>query len=304
LWQLPNTVAATNNDPATGQESGTQHPRWGGLARSRCVRTIEVGDGVGDGHGCADALAAAGHVLAEQKLREPLLHQLQLCARHVDRFRVNNHGRGRRYTVTDLTKRDRSRYVPSSVDRRSSTSARGFMLSRLSAASFDAGDRPISLAAAAPGSNGPLWSTLLHCSEKEKDVDTSETVRLRLPAASTRLRIDADRHPPCSPAVTSELSSDTETDGLPLSMAAPSPPLASRLAFLLPPELTTAQDKATRKELYRGLALFTLLQMVGTTNPSKWEKPAHQTRDNSQVLNLKRCVSDTNLSTRRPLSKS
>jgi hypothetical protein len=45
-----------------------------------CVHTVEVGDGVGDGHGSADALAASGHVLAEQKLREPLLHQLHLCA--------------------------------------------------------------------------------------------------------------------------------------------------------------------------------------------------------------------------------
>ena len=41
--------------------------------------TIEVGDGVGDGDGGRDALAAPGHVLAQQKLREPLLDQLQLC---------------------------------------------------------------------------------------------------------------------------------------------------------------------------------------------------------------------------------
>jgi hypothetical protein len=41
--------------------------------------TAEVGDGVGDGERRADALAAPGHVLAEQQLREPLLHHLHLC---------------------------------------------------------------------------------------------------------------------------------------------------------------------------------------------------------------------------------
>src|SRR6185436_9992156 len=91
-------------------------------------------------------------------------------------------------------------YVPSSVERRSSTSARGFMLSRLSDAAAEAGDQPISLAMAEAGSNGPLWPTLLHCSEKDA-VDTSDAVRLRLPAASTRLRVDGDeQHPPRSPA--------------------------------------------------------------------------------------------------------
>ncbi len=56
-----------------------------GLARtsspaimSIALRTVEVGDGVGDGDGGADALAAAGHVLAEQELGEPLLDELQL----------------------------------------------------------------------------------------------------------------------------------------------------------------------------------------------------------------------------------
>lgn len=98
------------------------------------------------------------------------------------------------------------------------------MLSRLSDSAADAGDdRPMSLAtAAAAGSNGPLWSTstltLLHCSEKA-DVDTSDTVRLRLPpAASTRLRVDGDeQHPPPRSPPASELPSDTEL--LSLSMA-------------------------------------------------------------------------------------
>ena len=40
-------------------------------------RTAEVGDGVGDGERGADALAAAGHVLAEQELREPEAYPVQ-----------------------------------------------------------------------------------------------------------------------------------------------------------------------------------------------------------------------------------
>lgn len=117
------------------------------------------------------------------------------------------------------------------MERRSSTSARGLMLSRLSdSAADDDGDPPMGLATAAVGSNGPLWSTstLLQLQCSEKDVDTSDTVRLRLPAVSTRLRVDGDeQHPPRSPA--SEPPSDTETDELlSLSMAslvcsAPSP---------------------------------------------------------------------------------
>jgi hypothetical protein len=40
--------------------------------------TAEVGDGVGDGERGADAIAAAGHVLAEEELREALLHHVDL----------------------------------------------------------------------------------------------------------------------------------------------------------------------------------------------------------------------------------
>jgi hypothetical protein len=102
---------------------------------------------------------------------------------------------------------------------------------------------------AAVGSNGPLWSTLLHCSEK--DVDTSETVRLRFPAVSTRLRVDGDEQhppPPRSPAApASELSSDTETDELlSLSMATcllPLAPSPSRAPLSLSLQFSTAQDK-------------------------------------------------------------
>jgi hypothetical protein len=56
------------------------HPIPNLPSQSGCLRTVEVGDGVGDGDGGADALAAAGHVLAQQELREALLHQLHLCA--------------------------------------------------------------------------------------------------------------------------------------------------------------------------------------------------------------------------------
>lgn len=153
--------------------------------------------------------------------------------------------------------------VPSSVERRSSTSARGFMLSRLSDAAAEAGDRSISLAMAAAGSNGPLWSTLLHCSEK--DVDTSETVRLRFPAVSTRLRVDGDEQhppPPRSPAApASELSSDTETDELlSLSMAtclaASSPSRLRRHALPSPFPFSSALHKTngTTRRVYKGLA--------------------------------------------------
>lgn len=38
--------------------------------------TGEVGEGVGQGERRGDALAAAGHVLAEQQLGEPLLHHV------------------------------------------------------------------------------------------------------------------------------------------------------------------------------------------------------------------------------------
>jgi hypothetical protein len=48
-------------------------------------RTGEVGDGVGDGERGADALAAAGHVLAEQELGEALLHHVDLW-RHRSRM--------------------------------------------------------------------------------------------------------------------------------------------------------------------------------------------------------------------------
>jgi len=51
-------------------------------------RTGEVGDGVGDGERGADALAAAGHVLAEQELREALLH-------HVDLWRTVPEGKNK-----------------------------------------------------------------------------------------------------------------------------------------------------------------------------------------------------------------
>jgi hypothetical protein len=143
-------------------------------------------------------------------------------------------------------------HVPSSVERRSSTSARGFMLSRLSDAAAEAGDRSMSLAMAAAGSNGPLWSTLLHCSEK--DVDTSETVRLRLPAVSTRLRVDGDEQqpPPRSPAgPASELSSETETDELlSLSMAGSASSPRAFASAATPPlsvQFSTAQDKRNTK---------------------------------------------------------
>ena len=52
------------------------------------TRTAEVGDGVGDGERGADALAAAGHVLAEQELREALLH-------HVDLWRTVPEGKNK-----------------------------------------------------------------------------------------------------------------------------------------------------------------------------------------------------------------
>ena len=97
------------------------------------------------------------------------------------------------------------------------------MLSRLSDAAADGGDdRPMSLATAAAGWNGPLWSTSTLLHRSERDVDASDAVRLMrlLPAVSTRLRVDGgdEQHPPRSPA--SELPSDAETDELlSLSMA-------------------------------------------------------------------------------------
>lgn len=111
------------------------------------------------------------------------------------------------------------RYVPSSVERRSSTSARGLMLSRLSDAAADGGDdRPMSLATAAAGWNGPLWSTSTLLHRSERDVDASDAVRLRVDGGD-------EQHPPRSPA--SELPSDAETDEL-LSLSIWRLPLLSR----------------------------------------------------------------------------
>jgi hypothetical protein len=51
---------------------------WGSTAAVGRERTGEVGDGIGDGERGADALPAARHVLAEQELREALLHHVDL----------------------------------------------------------------------------------------------------------------------------------------------------------------------------------------------------------------------------------
>jgi len=61
------TGLQAGNEPMNATTSGFGH-----------TRTAEVGDGVGDGERGADALAAPGHVLAEQQLREPLFHHLHL----------------------------------------------------------------------------------------------------------------------------------------------------------------------------------------------------------------------------------
>jgi hypothetical protein len=80
LWQLPKTVAAEQRKQ---QVIGVRVLcyRFGDPSKKTysCARTVEVGDRIGDGGGAGDPLAAAGHVLPEQELREPLPHQLQLC---------------------------------------------------------------------------------------------------------------------------------------------------------------------------------------------------------------------------------
>jgi hypothetical protein len=55
---------------------------WWPLA-GQAYRTAEVGDGVGDGERGADALAAPGHVLSQQQLREPFFHHVRLWRKSV-----------------------------------------------------------------------------------------------------------------------------------------------------------------------------------------------------------------------------
>jgi hypothetical protein len=77
-----------------------------GHARARNVRTAEVGDGVGDGERGADALAAPGHVFAEQQLGEPLLHHLHLWRFHA-RGAAGTHDDGVRDCTSGRDQTDR-----------------------------------------------------------------------------------------------------------------------------------------------------------------------------------------------------
>lgn len=77
----------------------------------RTVRplTIEVGDGVGDGHGGRDPLAAPRHVLAQEKLGEPLLDQLQLCEFITTNYPASPHRANKTWEQKTLTETGSSR---------------------------------------------------------------------------------------------------------------------------------------------------------------------------------------------------